>query len=67
MFFTGALHPICGDSKLSSLSNISDDEVMGRVLELGRGALMAKAGIKQVLLITWLDKKVWSWVWPVHN
>ena len=33
--------------ELSSLSYISVDEVMQRVLELGRGALMAKADIKQ--------------------
>ena len=33
--------------ELSSLSYISVDEVMRRVLELGRGALMAKADIKQ--------------------
>ena len=35
------------DRELSSLSYISVDDVMRRVLELGRGALMAKADIKQ--------------------
>ncbi len=34
------------DRELSSLSYISVDDVMRRVLELGRGALMAKADIK---------------------
>ncbi len=34
-------------AELSSLSHTSVNEVMKRVLELGRGALMAKADIKQ--------------------
>ena len=46
--------PLCGysvndgiDKELSSVSYVSVDNVMARILKLGRGALLAKMDIKQ--------------------